>query len=770
MKKYILTMFLLVLTLTMANSQSIVVKGKIMDNDTREPVFGANVIVKNTEKGVTTDEQGNFILTGVEENSNLKISYLGYITEVVQAGNKNMIIYLKLDEDQLDEIVISASRIQQRREEVPVAISIIPTKKMEEIRPTSIDQVLNQAAGVLMVDLGNEQHMMAIRQPISTKSLFLYLEDGVPIRPSGVFNHNSLLEMNMTATKSIEVIRGPYSSLYGSSAIGGAINFFTSNPTATPYGSISVRGNEHGYLRADLVASSTFGNTGVYVGGYWSRVKDGIREYGDYDKTAVTAKVTHKFNEKAFWSNTLTYVDYYSEMSGSLDEEKFLNKDYSSYHTFTYRDAKALRFNSTLDYKWNDENSTFFTLIFRDNSMGQNPSYRISNRTKPDSYTSGQINDNSFKSFGFIGQHHIKKNKWKYNIGVNLDYSPNTYEALKTQVYRNSDMVFESYDLTGEYLAYYDVDILNVGGYGTAEYQISDKFLLNGAVRIDHNSYDFTNKLGSDAPDYKAPDSKNTFTSITPRLGAIYTISKGKGIYANYSRGFLPPSVGELYRESEIPLLDPSKFNNYEIGNWMSFFNNKLYVDLAVYYLQGKDEVVSVRIKDGDDDYSENRNVGETKHYGLEYLLRLKPTNEFTVRFSGSYSKHEYVDFVTKIVDGEPAVEYSGNEMKGAPSWINNAEISYMPDFAKGLRVSLEWQHIGEYFTDEANKNTYEGYDVFNARASYGRKHWNVWLNMMNLADKIYATRADTSWGKTTYTPGMPLTFNIGLELKLFRK
>jgi outer membrane receptor for ferric coprogen and ferric-rhodotorulic acid len=82
----------------------------------------------------------------------------------------------------------------------------------------------------------------------------------------------------------------------------------------------------------------------------------------------------------------------------------------------------------------------------------------------------------------------------------------------------------------------------------------------------------------------------------------------------------------------------------------------------------------------------------------------------------------------------------------------------------------MEWQHVGEYYTDDSNKNTYEGYDVFNARLGYKRSHWQIWVNILNIADDLYATRADTSWGKTTYTPGTPRTFNIGIEFNLFRK
>jgi len=768
MNKSVFASILLVFVIAFSYAQESTIKGKVVDNITKEPILGASILIENTHKGTTTNRLGEFIIKNVKLPVNISISFLGYKTKKISVSKTNLIIYLETANNRLAEVVVSASRTQQRREDVPVAISTITAKTLEEIKPSTVAQVLNQAAGVLMVDLGNEQHMMAIRQPISTKSLYLYLEDGIPIRPTGVFNHNALLEMNMAATKTIEIIRGPFSSLYGSEAIGGAINFFTANPTATPTGSFSIRGNDQGYLRMDAKASATFNKTGVYVSGYKSQIKDGIRAYGDYDKEAITAKVFHTFNDRTTWSNTMTYVNYFSEMSGSLDETKFENKDYTSYHTFTFRDAKSLRFNSTLNHLWNDTNNTSFSLIYRDNTMKQNPSYRIDSRADFDSYTPGQLNDNSFNSYGFVAQHNMKFEKAIINVGASLDYSPNTYEALETNVYRNVQGMYESFMLTGDYLSNYAVDLFNIGGYISGEYELTKKFKVNAAIRIDQFNYDFTNKLGADASDYKAPNTETSFSAFTPRLGVIYGVDKGIGIYANYSNGFLPPSVGELYRRSDVPLLDPSKFNNYEVGSWLSLFNNKLYIDIAAYYLRGKDEVVSVTVKEGNVSIRENRNVGETEHLGFEYLFKIKLLEDLNLRFSGSYSEHKYLDFVTKLVDGEAATDYSENEMKGAPSWVNNAEINYTPGFAKGLRLGIEWQHVGEYFTDQANKYTYEGYDIFNARVGYKKGHWHIWANLLNVADKLYANNASTAWGRTTYTPGTPRTFNVGLEINLF--
>ncbi|WP_457615781.1 TonB-dependent receptor domain-containing protein [Lutibacter sp.] len=766
--KTVFASLVLVFVVALSYAQEITIVGKVIDNITKEPIFGATILIENTQRGTTTNELGEFTLKNIKTSDYILVSFIGYKHQKIKANQKKYVIFLKSEENRLEEVVVSASRTQQRRQDVPVAISTVSAETLDVIKPSSLDQVLNQTPGVLMVDLGNEQHMMAIRQPISTKSLFLYLEDGIPIRPTGVFNHNALLELNMAAINNIEIIRGPYSSLYGSEAIGGAINFFTANPTAMPTGSFSIRGNDQGYLRMDAKVTTTVGKTGIYVSGYKSQIKDGIRAYGDYDKDAITFKLTHQFSDKTSLSNTLTYIKYFSEMSGSLDETKFINKDYTSYHTFTYRDSRALRFNSTLKHVWNEKNNTSLTLIYRDNSMKQNPSYRIDNDAAFDSYTPGQVNDNSFNSYGFVAQHNINFSKGKLSIGSSLDYSPNTYEALETSVYRNIDGMYESYSLTGNYLSNYAVDLFNIGGYLSGEYQVSDNFKLSAGLRVDQFNYDFVNRLGVDASDYKAPNTKSTFSAVTPRLGAIYKVNNQIGTYANYSNGFLPPSVGELYRKTDVPLLDPSKFNNYEVGSWLKLFNNKLYVDVAAYYLRGKDEVTSVTVQDGAVRIRENRNVGETEHYGVEYLLKLKPVTNLSLRFSGSYSKHYYIDFVTKIVDGEATTDYSGNEMKGAPDWVNNAEIKYTPSAIKGLRVSVEWQHVGSYFTDDANTTTYEGYDVFNTRVGYKKGHWNLWVNMLNIADKLYATKASTDWGSTTYTPGNPRTFNLGLEINLF--
>src|ERR1700754_2573202 len=167
--------------------------------------------------------------------------------------------------NQLDLMVVTASRTAQKRTEAPIAISTITPRTIADTKANQLDQLLNKVSGVFMVDLGNEQHEMSIRQPMSTASVFLYMEDGIPIRTTGIYNHNALLEMNATAARQIEIIRGPASSLYGAEAIGGAVNIITQEPPSSLGGQASVQASNNGYKRVDVQAGNTFDKLGLLV-------------------------------------------------------------------------------------------------------------------------------------------------------------------------------------------------------------------------------------------------------------------------------------------------------------------------------------------------------------------------------------------------------------------------------------------------------------------------------------------------------------------------
>lgn len=239
-------------------------------------------------------------------------------------------ISLLADKMLQEVIVTSASHTAVKRSEAPIAIAVINKQTMEDTKAQRIDQLLNKVSGVFMVSLGNEQHEMSIRQPMTTKSLFLYMEDGIPIRATGVYNHNALLEMNLPAAKSIEVIKGPSSALYGAEAIAGVVNIVTQAPPAVTGGAISMQINNNGYKRVDAQLGTTIGKWGVIASGYYANRTNGLIDYSDFHKSAFSLRTDYKPSTRTTWSNTFSYVDYYSDMTGALDSTKFAQKNYST--------------------------------------------------------------------------------------------------------------------------------------------------------------------------------------------------------------------------------------------------------------------------------------------------------------------------------------------------------------------------------------------------------------------------------------------------------
>jgi outer membrane receptor protein involved in Fe transport len=751
-------------------------KGKIIDATTKEPVFGATIhcTENGCRCGCTTNSQGEFEMRCTDCHT-LAVTYVGYTAQQFTVSGKDYIVAIDPVPSPLQAVVLTANRGEgAKRSEAPVAITTISSKTLQDAKPTTVDQVLNKVSGVNMVNLGNEQHQMSIRQPMTTKSLFLYLEDGIPIRTSGLFNHNALLEINMTATKSIEVIKGPSSSLYGSEAIGGVVNFLTSAPTAVPVLKLSTQGNNVGYKRADLVSSISSGKWGFLLSGYYADKRNGYLEYTDFQKGTLTARVDYRFSASTTLSNRLTYLHYYSDMAGGIDSAMFAKRTFSNPQTFTYRKVEAVRYHSTLTHVWNDNSKSTITALYRENGIGQNPAYRVKDdyRRINGVYTGkkdlahGEINRNSFHSYSVIAQHR-QNLPWKKAVlmgGLNIDISPSTYRAnyirIKKDTVAKKYVNYQSNDST---LTDYATKLNNYAAFLNFEFNPISKLRVVASLRYDYFHYSFDNHLKPSA--YSgSPDTLNHFQRVSPKIGFTYNFSGRTGIYANYSEGFVPPQVTELYTGVKVPNLNPSIFYNYEIGGWAEIIKNKLSVDASLYRLQGTNEIVSVKLDDGS---FANQNAGRTLHRGIEAGLNATPASSVTLRVSGAYSKHEFLEYVEK------GAKYSGNEMANAPRWTCNAEVWYKPSFAKGLRLGAEWQHVGRYFVDPQNTATYNGYQSLNLRAGYQLKGFDVWVNVLNATNNYYSYITSKSAFGYSYQLAEPRNFNVGVSYdfaNLFKK
>ena len=681
---------------------------------------------------------------------------------------------------ELEPKVVSNSRLKEKRSDVPLSISVIDKKTIKSTKANSLHEILNKVPGVNMVDLGSEQHMMAIRQPISTKGKFLYLEDGVPIRPSGVFNHNALIEANMAGLNKIEVIRGPSSSLYGSEAIGGTINLITQQAAIKPEGEIGIRTNNLGYRRIDASGSYRKKSLGITAGGYFGERNNGPRDHSDFNKTAINSNLDYSFSDKTTLKFSGAFIDYLSDMTGSVDSTRFYGEDFTSNQTFTWRKIEAKRGKFTLENDWSKNSFTKMSLFYRNSLVGQNPSYRVKDDRRNALKAHGLINNNSVNSYGTLIQHQLKLPDFytEVIVGAYYDYSLNHLEEKYISVSKNGEGLYTGYLKSDSLLTDYEVNLYNVASYTQVKVKPLKKLTINLGVRGDYFAYDYSNSLGAEAFS-GSPNQKNTFKQLTPKVGVTYKIVSTTGIFGSYSWGFLPPQVSELYRGTKAPTLVASHYINYEVGGW-SQFSKLLKADWSVYYLEGKNEQVNVRLENGE---SKVKNAGRTGHSGFEWGLESSFVKGLKARVNGAHSIHEYYDFE----NGNLGVNYAGNVMEQAPKWIVNAGLtlnslslqsflnhkvsSSTLEFLSGFSLGFEYQKIGEYFMDAENLKTYPGYQIYNMRASYKYRGIGLWFNILNLTDEHYATRATRSfsWGryKNAYTTGEDRSFNFGVTFDI---
>ncbi|XZG70945.1 TonB-dependent receptor family protein [Chitinibacteraceae bacterium HSL-7] len=662
-------------------------------------------------------------------------------------------------ETTLDTVIVSAERGGSELKNTAAAVGVVNEAKLEQLEPTFIGQALNQTPGVLMPNLGSEQHNLSIRQPMTYNAYYQFLEDGVPIRPVGIFNHNALYEINLPGSEGIEVVRGPASSLFGANAVGGAVNFNTRAPRAGLAGDIALRGDDHGYGRADFSIEGGSTDTAARFAGYAARGRSDWQDYADYDKQGGTLRVDRWFGD-TLWKTTVTASHLYSDMAGSLTPTQFAENPGFSQQTFTYREVDALRASTQLSGSFNEGGTTTTTLYARANSTEQLPSYLIFN-TGPTS-AMGRTTDNDFTTLGVDARHEQQLGSWRLVGGTTFERSPDRQTEYNLAVTRDRE--------SGKYVSYrqldlrrdYEVMLENAALYGEAHWQLAPAWRVSAGARYDRVSYDFDNHLTPSATT-GAVDQTQSFSAVSPRLGLTWQASPAINVFASASRAFTPPEVSALFSSLNTPDLKEATFDNVEAGIRAEPMKG-LTLETTVYQLTGHDEIVNFSLQPG---RSEPRNAGKTRHTGVEFGAAFTQAR-WDARVSGAYARHKFVDY-----QAAPDLSYDGRDMPAAPNWIANAELGVKP--LDALRVALEMQYVGEYWMNNANTVRYGGYTLANLRASWQFKDWELWGSITNLTDRRYAEVASSTYtgvgarnpdAQDTYSAGAPRTFLMGARYR----
>ena len=239
------------------------VSGSVMDADNMEPIPGVNVIIDGTNVGTVTDFDGNFVInTSQDAPLTLVISYVGYSAQRVNVTSSGQDINISLSAGQnLEEVIISASRRAQKVTEAPASVSVISTREIENsAQVTEPTRILVSVPGVqIQQQTANSLNIeMRAGSGVFGTSTYLMRDNRGLITPAAGTFFSFQQGLSNLDLASVEVVRGAAGVLYGPGVTSGVVHFrskspidFTGNSASFWGGELNTFGSEFRIARAN---------------------------------------------------------------------------------------------------------------------------------------------------------------------------------------------------------------------------------------------------------------------------------------------------------------------------------------------------------------------------------------------------------------------------------------------------------------------------------------------------------------------------------------
>ena len=630
------------------------------------------------------------------------------------------------------------------------SVGRVDAGELAEIRPTHIHEALVRVPGVWISRGSGHEHLTAIRSAVLTGAgacgAFLYLEDGLPIRPAGFCNVNNLFEVNAEQAAGIEVWRGPASAALGGNALHGAINVLTPDPALS---GLSVEGGSYGYaqVRGRLTAQHGNHRIGLSANGSHS---NGYRVDTGYGQQKLS--IVHETGVGA-WQvrNTLNATNLNQETGGFvLGYEAYgdggLRK--TNPNPEAYRDAWSLRVAS----HWTN------------GVLRLSPYLRRSRMVFLQHFLPGQPTEtNDQSSGGVLASYAFDGRGISGHLGAHLEYMQGSLAEVQDRPTAGSAFLVGTRPSGRHYD--YDVDSVMGAVFYDLSRRLGDRWRLLHGLRIESLNYDYGNNhlVGNTRDDgslcgfggclyTRPPSGDDSFTEVAGRLGIERDFGVGGIAYFTAATGFRPPQITELYRLQRgqtVADLDSERLVSFEAGlkdrGW----------SISVFRERSRHQIF--RESNG-----YNVSDGKTRSAGVEFGGEWAPASH-VFSLAGTYAVHHY-DFSRRAGGGE--VIEKGNRIDTAPRWLGSARWRYQPDDT--WYSEFEVNYIGKHFINAANTHSYGGHAVVNWRGGLQlNDRSRLFARIVNLFDKRYADRADFAFGRYRYFPAMPIQGYLGVELEL---
>ena len=652
-------------------------------------------------------------------------------------------------------VVVTGTRNEQRSFDLPMSIDLVDKARISEGQiGVNASESLQVVPGVVANNRNNYAQDLQIsirgfgsRSTFGVRGLRLYA-DGIPLTmPDG---QGQAANIDLGTARSIEVLRGPFSALYGNSS-GGVISVFTENGPDGLVITPSFGAGSFDTTRAGIKAGGTSGNVN-YVLNATRFDSNGYRDYSAVTRDTVNAKLLITPDE-------LTRITVVANYLMQPDTQDPLGLTRAQYETdprqvgsvTSTQTARDFGVRKSIDntqvgvvYERLVGQDLFRALFYAgDRQVQQYLGLTIGAQAAPRS-GGGVIDlDRQFRGLDVRYTHRNQLGSVPFTItfGINADEQ---YERRKGW----NNFVGTTVGVQGALRRDEGNNVYNLDQYIQGEFAVTEKMLLSAGVR--NSQVNFTSSdyfiTGSNPND----SGSMSFNAFTPVAGLLYKLSPVLHAYASYGKGFETPTFAELaYRTTGAvgaglnTNLRPNRTENFELGVKALMLEDTR-LNAAVFQSRGDNEITVLTNTGGRAVF---QNAGPSLRKGVELLLDSRFRNGLYGLAAATYLEATFdADFTTCAQTLCPGVNprvpvAAGNKIPGVPAFTLYGEFGWRNP-ARGMVLAMEARGASKVYVNDRNSEFAPSYELLALRASitqdFGRVRFTEFVRVDNVFDRRF--------------------------------
>lgn len=661
-------------------------------------------------------------------------------------------------------LVITPTRIEQSSFDLPVSIDVVDQETIQKAQPqVNTSEVLVRVPGVVANDRSNLATDLQIsirgfgaRAPFGVRGIRI-IADGIPLTmPDGQSQSGNI---DLATARQIEVLRGPFSALYGNSS-GGVINVITEDGPEQHTVTGSAWVGDFGSSKLGLKAGGQQGSVN-YVAGVGRYDTDGFRDHSAATRDNFNSKLRLNISDDTSVTLVANSLNQEAQSPGSLTKAQ-LEADPTQSGTNPLLNNREYLENSQAGAVFSHKLTAEDTIRLAGYG-GVRTVEAYQNFSFPGRGVLGLDRDFYGLDLRWTRQSALAGMPLNFTAGINYDYMTERRNSWTNVAGEKGALGRDE-----------DNSVFNFDQFVQAELGLTERWSVSGGVR--HTTVEFESKdyfvVGAN------PDDSGSlkFSETTPVLGAVYKVTPALNVYANAGKGFETPTNVELaYASTDGSVtgmnfdLKPSTSNNYEVGV-KAYVGTNTRVNAAVFKIDTKDEVALFTFAGGRSVY---RNVDSTSREGFELTVDSAFGNGFQGLLAYSYIKATFDNSfaacvgVCTTVGGPNTTVPAGNSIPGIPENTVYGELAWSG--ANGMSTAVEARWVDTVFVNDVNTESADAYTVVNWRLAFdqvsGGWRFTEFARVNNLFDEQYAGSVvlnDSNFAY--YEPAPGRNFQVGVS------